>query len=109
MFHMLTCFNLRPGVTPDAFVAAYGAFVAEMVRRGLAEGSGPVGQRRAESGLDTDTERDHGYFALISFRDRDQSEAAFRHIKSIRPGGDPEHEAALAMATDMIFIAWEDL
>jgi hypothetical protein len=73
MFHMLTCFDLKPGIEIGAFRAAYLGFVEYMRSIDLVECTGPIGQRQRDTRMDTDGERDHEYFVIMSFRDRARS------------------------------------
>lgn len=107
MFQMLTCFNLKEGVDLAELEAGLEAFAEEMIALDLCTGCGPVGHRRAESGLDTDAERDHGYFFLMDFRDRAQSEAAYAHIKRLGLMGVESHLDVIRKTRDTIFICWE--
>ena len=68
MFHMLTCFDLKPDVEIGAFRAAYSDFVAYMRSIDLVERSGPIGRRQSDTKMDTDGERDHAYFVIMTFR-----------------------------------------
>lgn len=109
MFHMLTCFNLKPGVEIDAFRSAYTDFVDHMRGIGLVEGTGPIGRRQNNTKMDSDSERDHRYFVVMSFRDRAQVNAAYAKLV---PHDEPEetsHRAVYSKVRDQIFICWEDL
>ncbi|NHX27803.1 hypothetical protein HA397_28065, partial [Escherichia coli] len=72
MFHMLTCFNLKPGVEIEAFRDAFVGFVDHMRSVGLVESAGAIGKRQRDTIMDTDDERDHEYFVVMSFLDRAQ-------------------------------------
>jgi hypothetical protein len=75
----------------------------------LVEGSGPIGQRQADSGLDTDAERGHEYFALMAFRDRAQADRALAHLRPRQPPTEPLHREVLTRARQVVFIAWKDI
>ena len=49
MFHMLSCFNLKPGEEIDVFRSAYISYVDEMKRIGLVEYTGPIGNRQSDT------------------------------------------------------------
>lgn len=109
MFHMLTSFDLRPGVTIAEFSDAYFAFVEHMRGLGLVEGSGPIGRRQADSGLDTDKERAHQFFAMMHFRDHDQVANALDHIRPRKGGTEELHFAVISKALRPVFTAWQDI
>ena len=67
MFHMLSRFDLNPGEEVGTFQSAYAAFVDEMKRIDLVESTGPIGNRQRDTPMDTDDEREHEYFVVMSF------------------------------------------
>lgn len=109
MFHMISCFNLKPGEDIGSFRSAYVLFVDEMKRIDLIESSGPVGQRQNDTPMDTDDVRDHEYFAVMSFRDRSQVDAAYEHIKQHVGNTDAAHDSVYTRVHDPVFICWQDL
>lgn len=108
MFQMLTCFNLKPGISLDEFKSALDAFAAHLKERGLAEGCGAIQRRCSDTMLDTDRERDHSFFVLMDFRDRAQSDAARDYLRSGQEPGLSRHRAVNSKAQDPIFICWQD-
>lgn len=104
---MLSRFNLKPGIDPEAFEQAYTAFVAHMRERDVLVGSGPLGRRRQDTPLDTDAEL-HAYFTLMRFRDRAQSEASYALIAAHEAPTKASHLAVWTKASDMVFTCWED-
>lgn len=109
MFHMLSCFDLKPGENITAFRHAYTDFVEEMKQANLVECTGPVGRRQNDTPMDTDDERQHTYFALMSFRDRAQVDAAYAHIMRHIEPGEASHGAVYGKVQDPVFICWEDV
>jgi hypothetical protein len=106
---MLSCFDLKRGEDISAFRSAYMMFVDQMRRIGLVEHSGPIGRRQSDTPMDTDDERAHEYFVLMSFRDRDQVDAAYAHIlKHIEPG-EAAHDSVYTRVENPVFICWSDL
>ena len=77
MIHMLSSFDLKPGEDFAIFQSDYTDFVADLRAAGIIEGAGPLGARVSDTPMDTDDERDHEYFAVMSFRDRTQVDAAY--------------------------------
>ncbi|MBT4890643.1 MAG: hypothetical protein HON65_13930 [Rhodospirillales bacterium] len=109
MFHMLTCFNLKPGEDIEAFRNAYTDFVDCMINMDMVESTGPIGQRQSDTPMDTDEERNHQYFVTMSFRDRTQVDIAYAHImKHVEPG-ESTHNTMYLKTRDPIFICWQDL
>ncbi|MEM7294686.1 MAG: hypothetical protein AAF420_15000 [Pseudomonadota bacterium] len=109
MFQMLSCFNLPSEEDLDLFRENYAHFVEEMRSAGLVEGSGPIGRRQSDTPMDTDEERHHEYFSVMTFRDREQVDAAYAHIMEHQGPTDEAHNNIYTKVTDPIFICWEDL
>ncbi len=109
MFHMLSCFDLKPGENIGAFQLAYRAFVDEMKRIDLLETTGPIGSRQADTPMDTDDAREHGYFVVMSFRDRQQADAAYAHILQHIGPSDAAHDRVYPRVLNPVFICWQDL
>ena len=109
MFHMISCFNLKPGEDIETFRSAYALFVGEMKTIDLVESSGPIGRRQNDTPMDTDETRDHEYFAVMSFRDRSQVDAAYDHIMQHVGSADTAHDAVYTRVLDPVFICWQDL
>ncbi len=109
MFHMLSCFDLKPGEDIDAFQTAYSEFVADMKSTDMVEDSGPIGRRQSDTSMDTDEERDHEYFSIMTFRDRAQVDVAYAYImKHVEPG-ESSHNSVLEKVENPVFICWQDL
>ncbi len=109
MFHMLSCFNLKPGEEIETFRSAYAAFVDEMKKLDLVEATGPIGHRQNDTPMDTDNERDHEFFVVMSFRGRAQVDAAYAHIERHFGPGDAAHDQVYRRVLDPVFICWQDL
>lgn len=109
MFHMLSCFDLNPGEEIGTFQSAYLAFVDEMKRIDLVESTGPIGSRQSDTPMDTDEEREHEYFVVMSFRDREQADAAYAHILKHTGPSDKAHDAVYPRVENPVFICWQDL
>jgi hypothetical protein len=109
MFHMLTCFHLKPGVELDTFRAAYADFVKYMKKMDLVAGSGPIGERQNDTKMDTDRQRDHKYYVILSFRDRAQVDAAYTHLVPHAEPAESAHKAVYSRALNPVFICWQDI
>ena len=109
MFHMLSCFDLKSGEDIEIFRKAYDDFAAFMRSVDLVADSGSVGRRQSDTPMDTDDERNHEYFAIMSFRDRAQVDAAYAHImKHIEPC-ESSHNGIYERVENPVFICWQDL
>lgn len=106
---MLTCFDLDPDVGIGAFRAAYLDFVAHMRRIDLVEGTGPIGRRQSDTPMDTDGERNHQYFVVMTFRDRAQVDAAYAQFLLRQEPTQSVHHAVQAMMRNPIFMCWQDI
>jgi hypothetical protein len=106
---MLTCFNLKPEIAMDNFRHAIAEFMEHMKANELVHSSGPVGRRQRDTIMDTDTERDHEFFFILSFRDREQCDRAVEYILPHEEPGESMHNAVYSKVKDQIFICWEDL
>lgn len=109
MFHMLTCFNLKPGIDLQDFRQSYDHFVAYMKSINLAEGTGPVGKRQSDTAMDTDAERNHEYFVVMSFQNRAQVDKAVELLYAHTEPSESAHKAVYSKVQDPIFICWQDL
>jgi len=106
---MLTCFDLKVGVEIGAFRAAYTGFVEYMKSIDLVESTGPIGNRQSDTRMDTDAERKHQYFVIMSFRDRSQVDAAYAHLRPHDEPAESAHNAVYSKVRNQIFICWQDI
>jgi hypothetical protein len=109
MFHMLVCFNLKPEVEIDQFQRAISTLTEHLHGLDLAQGVSAIGKRQSDTPLDTDRERSHEYFVTVSFRDRDQSDSAYRYLKAHAEPGESIHKAVYSRVANPVFICWNDL
>jgi hypothetical protein len=109
MFHMLVCFDLKPGVVIDEFRDSVSKFTEHLRGLDLAAGVSPIGKRQSDTPLDTDRERSHQYFVTMSFRDRQQSDSAYDYLKEHIEPGHSIHKAVNTRAANPIFICWSDI
>lgn len=106
---MHSLFDLRPGIAPGDFAAAWAALVADLIAHGMIVSASGLAERRPDTRLDTDGDRTMRYFTVMSFRDRAQSEAAWAHIAPRRGPTAREHDRVIAMTANALFTCWEDL
>ena len=109
MFHMLTCFNLKPGISIDEFRQSLAELTSHLEKLELLFCTGPIGRRQRHPIMDTDSERDHEYFFIMSFRDRAQCDRAVENMLPRSEPGDSVHKAVYSKVKDEIFVCWEDL
>ncbi len=109
MFHMLTCFDLKPGVEMPEFAAALDRYAEHMLSRDLLAAVGEIGRRQRDTILDTDEGHSQDYFFIMQFRDRAQADAATELIEAGDEAADPIHRAMYAKADNMVFLCWADV
>ena len=108
MFHLHTSFDLAADVAINDYRATLNAFATLMQKKGLIVETGPVMERCLHPIMDTDEERGHQYFFVISFTDREQCDAAVRDIQAAHPESDPVHRAIYQDIIRPIFSCWAD-
>jgi hypothetical protein len=109
MFHMLSCFNLEPGIKIEEFGDALSAYTAHLRTLDLVESNGPIGRRQSNTIMDTDDERDQQFFVTMSFRDRAQCDRSVEYILAHEEPGHSIHKDVYSRVVDPVFICWEDL
>ena len=108
MFHMHTSFDLAPGIAIDDYRKVLDRFTADMLDKDLIEGTGPIMERCHHPVMDTDEDRGHQYFFVMTFTDRAQCDAAVSHIKAGDTDSDPIHRAVYKDIICPIFSCWVD-
>lgn len=106
---MLTCFNLKPECSIEAFRQSVDGFYAHLKAIDLIHSSSPIGRRQSDTIMDTDQERNHEYFFTSSFRDRAQCDRAVAYIQQQTEPGQSIHKTVYSKIVDEIFICWEDI
>ena len=109
MLHMLSCFDLKPGVSINDFRQALAEFSTRLQEADKLLSTGAIGRRFRETIMDTDDERDHEYFFIMSFQDRAQCDRAIEYILPHEEPGESAHNAVYLKVRDPVFICWEDL
>lgn len=109
MFHMLSCFDLKSGVSIEEFEGALLQFRLHLQELDLIASFGPLGKRQKHPVMDTDSERDQKYFFITSFRDREQCDQSVEHITTQSEPGKTLHNAMNSKITHAVFVCWEDL
>ncbi|MEM6679205.1 MAG: DUF6614 family protein [Pseudomonadota bacterium] len=108
MFHMHSVFDLKPQVSPACFEAAWDALIAHLMAADLVVSGSALSERRSSSPLDTDEDRGHSFFIVMTFRDKAQSDAAYAAIEAHVEPTAHLHVTVLGMVTEAIFTCWED-
>jgi hypothetical protein len=108
MFHMLSCFNLKPGIALDSFKQSLAGLERHLRDIDLVHATGSIGRRQHHRIMDTDHERDHEYFFIMTFRDQAQCDRSVEHIQSNLEPGLTLHRAVWEKVEDPVFICWED-
>ena len=109
MIHMLSRFDLKPSAALDDFAADYAQAFDDMRALGLAEATSPVGRRIPDTQMDTDAADAREYYATMTFRDREQLDAAYQRLIATRK--DPAFAAHWRVTRAIlrpVFTVWED-
>lgn len=109
MIHMLSAFDLADAQALDDFAEAYAGFLADLKRDDLIVSAGPLGERVADTPMDTDDARDHRYYSVMTFRDRAQLDAAYARIVAKTTGATGAHQEVMSKVADTVFTCWRDL
>jgi hypothetical protein len=109
MFRMLSCFNLKAGISIDESRCSLADHTAHLQALDLVDSTGPIGRRQSDTIMDTDNEREHQYFATMSCRDRAQCDRSEDYIHGHQQPGDRSHPEMYSKVADPVFICWEDL
>ncbi len=109
MFHMLTCFDMKPGFELEGFRQSLSKYTDHMRGLDLVVDYEPIGRRQSDTIMDTDAERNHQYFMLMHFRDREQSDRAVDYIKSRQEPGATIHREVYSKVKNQVFICWQDV
>lgn len=104
MSHMLSCFNLKPDISRDEFRGSLADYTAHLRTLDLVDSTGPIGRRQSNTIMDTDDERDHQYFVIMSFRYRAQCDRSVDYISGHQQPGGRIHREVSAMVADPVII-----
>ncbi|SHK07691.1 hypothetical protein SAMN05444000_11854 [Shimia gijangensis] len=108
MIHMLSAFDLKDGEDPKTFETAYSAFLSDLLAEAMIAQAGPVGRRVSDTPMDTDNDRTHQFFSVMSFEDRTQLEAAYVQIAQRLSGATQSHNHVFSKVTNAVFTCWQD-
>lgn len=106
---MHTSFDLAQGTDIQEFEIALHAFSELMIAKSLVVETGPIAKRCKHPIMDTDEQCIHEYFFVMRFHDREQCDAAVKHIQEATAESDTIHKAVYANIVDPIFSCWIDI
>lgn len=109
MFHMLSYFDLRPGVSVEVYNQAMVKLAEHLVASDLIVGIDPLGRRQRDTILDTDGERDQEFFLMMHFKDKVQSDRAVHYIEGLSEPGGTLHSEMYQKLTNSVFVCWQDI
>lgn len=109
MFHMLSCFNLKPEISINEFSLSLSALVDHMKNQGLLDSVGPIGLRDDDTPMDTDNERNHKYFFITTFVDKEQCDQSYDYILKHTEPSTTLHHNVYTNVVDPVFICFEDI
>ena len=109
MIHMLSRFNLRSGTTIEKAQAEYALFFENLRAADLAESTGKIGQRVANTPMDTDSVDAQEFYVVMTFRDRAQLDRSYAEIQSGRFAGEnaAPHNFIKSAIQNAVFTCWE--
>tara|TARA_B100000678_G_C17853330_1_gene360068 strand:+ start:179 stop:508 length:330 start_codon:yes stop_codon:yes gene_type:complete len=109
MFHMLSCFNLKPGVSINDFKKSLITLDKHLQDVSMIDSTGNIGRRQRHRIMDTDDERDHEYFFVMTFRNLSQCDRSIDYLYSEEEPGNSIHQAVWRKVDNPVFICWEDI
>ncbi len=109
MFHMLSCFNLKSGVMINDFRKSLDVLDKHLRDLDLIDSTGNIGRRKRHRIMDTDDERDHEYFFVMTFRDLAQCDRSIEYVYAEEEPGLSMHRAVWHKVDNPVFICWEDI
>ena len=108
MYCMLSCFNLKPGVTKYDFMEARDRFFEHLRDIDLIHSIGPLCERDKETPMDTE-DRSHQYYYLSYFVDKAQCDRSYQYILANQGIKHPIHAAVHTKTCDEVFICYAEL
>ncbi len=108
MIQMLSRFDLKPGIAFDAFAEHYFGFAEEMRERELIVSTGPIGRRIADTPMDTDADDAPEFYAVMTFRDRAQLDAAYAYMEGRSSTVSKHHAVVHRAVANPVFTCWSE-
>ena len=107
MFHMLSCFNLKPELTIKEFQCSLTLYKNHLIENNLLQNVGNIGKRNRHPVMDTD-ESNLEYFFIMTFKDLSQVEKSIEYIYSDSETVASLHQDVFQKLDKYNFICWED-
>ena len=110
MIHMLSKFDLKQK-NIEEFNEDYFRFIEIILNLGLIDSAGPIGQRIKNTPMDTAGDQDPEFYSIMSFRDREQLDAAYDYLlnSDITPEVQITHKAVQNAVANPVFTCWQDI
>lgn len=105
---MLSCFNLKRGISLEEFSRSLTELDQYLRSQDLVRSTGEVGKRVRHPVMDTDSERHHQYFVIMSFTDRAQCDRSVDFVNSATEPCQSLHRQVWRKVADPVFICWEE-
>jgi len=109
MYHMLSCFNLKPDVSVEAFTLSLKSFFDHMHSIEMVHSIGPLCKRDSDTPMDTDSERNHQYYFVTHFVDKAQCDHSYRYIAENHGLKNTQHAAVYQKVVDPVFICYDEI
>lgn len=100
---MLSAFNLPDGSDVVSVSAKYERFLDGLRAEDLIVAYSKIGNRLADTPMDTDAANPRHYFSIMTFRDRMQLDKAYGRLESEMA----VHRGFQTLVTDGLFTCWE--
>ena len=107
MFHMLSCFNLKPELTIKEFQCSLTLYKNHLIENNLLQKIGNIGKRNRHPVMDTD-ESNLEYFFIMTFKDLSQVEKSVEYVYSNSEAVASLHQDVFQKLDKYNFICWED-
>ncbi len=108
-YHMFLGVNLDPRASTDDAVQAFANFAQHLTEHDLLLAASPLQKRDLHPVLDTARDMPQSHFATMTFRDRQQADAAVSHFYDFADPTDRLHKGFIGLTTDRFFVCFEDL
>ena len=109
MIHMLSRFDLKSGVNFEDFSRDYHNTVAQLQAKGLVESTGKIGRRERDTSMDTDAEEAQEFYAIMSFKDREQLDRSYALLTDTAENQSTSHPAVMRAVKNAVFTCWRDM
>ena len=109
MIHMLSRFDLKPGIKFEAFRKDYMDLVEFMKSKGLVEGTGGIGRREADTPMDTDLDDAPEFYVVMWFKDREQLDRSYAYLTDRDADAATSHPSVNNAVINHVFTCWKDV